>query len=271
MDGLQKGRILIIAEAATNHGGDIRLAAEMVWAAREAGADYIKFQSWQIKNMSPTNPAYEAMKPKELSDEDHYRLLEECRKAGIGFLTSCFDVARVDFLAKIDNAMIKVPSTDVGSATLLRRVRERFKYVILSTGMSFPREVEAAAAILGSGPFCLMHCVSVYPAPPEQANLARINWLRRFSRDIGYSDHTEGTVACKVAAAMGVCMIEKHFTLRRDPANVFSRVAAMPAELREIAQFCRECEVLLGQENPGLSEEEKKSRQMFIGRWGDNR
>ena len=122
----------IIAEAATNHNGDMALAMEMVHAAKEAGADMIKFQSWQISKMSPDNPAYETMKPKQLSDEDHFILMDECKKSNIGFLTSCFDVDRVGFLSSLGIETIKVASTDVGSISMLKRLREAFGHIIPS-------------------------------------------------------------------------------------------------------------------------------------------
>lgn len=267
----RRTKVYIIAEAATNHKGDIVIAKEMVHAAAEAGADIIKFQSWQIKNMDPKNPAYTRMKPRELSDEDHYELINECQKAGIKFLTSCFDVNRVDFLASLGMDMIKVPSTDVGSITMLKKLREKFEYIILSTGMSYDYEVKEAVDILSKGEFCLMHCVSIYPTPPFHANLARIYWLKNFSKDVGYSDHTLGNTAVKIAIGMGVKFVEKHFTLKRETDDIFSAMSALPEDIKDIVSFAREYETLIGRENPVMSEEEKKAREMFIGRWGNNR
>lgn len=268
---MSENRPLIIAEAATNHGGDLSLAKEMVHAAKDAGADMIKFQSWRIATMSPDHPAYAAMKPKELSDDAHRELMDLCQKTGIGFLTTCFDTGRVDFLASLGLGMIKAASTDVTSIRLLKMLREKFSYVILSTGMSDQSEVARAAKILSAGSFCLMHCVSLYPTPAEKANLARMNWLRQFGGDVGYSDHTLGTAACKSAIAMGARYIEKHFTLKKDMANVFSALSAVPDELREIAAFRDEFTVLRGEGNTALTPEELESRGKFVGRWGDNR
>lgn len=266
-----KMKPIIVAEAATNHNGDIALAKEMIYAAKEAGADYIKFQSWQIKNMDPENPAYEMMKPKELSDEAHYELISECKKAGIKFLTTCFDIARIDFLAALGMEAIKVASTDVGSIRMLKMLRERFKVIILSVGMAYPQEVEEAVKILNQGRFYLLYCVSLYPTPPEKANLARIEWLRRFTTNVGYSDHTLGVEAAQIAVAMGAKVIEKHFTLKKDPHNVFSQISALPEGLKAICDFARQYEVLYGEKEAKLSDEEIANRKKFIGRWGDNK
>lgn len=262
---------LIIAEAATNHNGDLALAMEMVHAAKEAGADMIKFQSWQISKMPPDNPAYETMKPKQLSDEDHFKLIDECRESEIGFLTTCFDLDRIGFLSSLGIKTIKVASTDVGSISMLKQLRGSFDHIILSTGMSYKDEVSKAVDILKTGDFTLLHCVSIYPTPPEKANMARIDWLRQFTEKVGYSDHTFGNTAAKIAVAMGASVIEKHFTLKRDPDNVFSNMSALPDDIKEICDFAEEYKKMIGVEEPEMTDDEISAREQFIGRWGDNR
>ncbi len=262
---------LIIAEAATNHNGDINIAKEMIGAAKEAGADMVKFQSWRINTMAWDNPAYEAMKPKELSDDDHFILIDECRKLNIGFITTCFDVDRAAFLSSLGIDTIKVASTDVGSFRMLKSLREKFNHIILSTGMSFKEEVKQAVDILKTGDFSLLHCMSIYPTPPEKANLARINWLRQFTGNVGYSDHTFGNSAAKIAIAMGASLIEKHFTLKRAPGNIFSNMSALPKDIKEICDFACDYKKMIGDEEPDMSGDEKFAREQFIGRWGDNR
>jgi len=264
-------KVIIVAEAATNHGGDIHVAIDMIHAAKEAGADMIKFQSWQIKNMSPDNLAYEMMKSKELSDQAHHDLKDECNLVGIKFITTCFDIGRIDFLSSLGIDTIKVASTDVASIAMLNKLRNRFKMIFLSTGISYPNEVEKAVEVLKTGEFRLLHCVGLYPTPPEKANLARIKWLRRFTPNVGYSDHTLGNTAAKIAIGMGAKVIEKHFTLKRDPDNVFSNMSALPKDIKEICDFAQEYEIMIGIEEPKLSREEKDARKLYIGRWGDNR
>ena len=264
-------RTKIIAEAASNHKGDIELAKEMVHVAKEIGCDIVKFQSWQSKNLRPGDPGYARYKSRELSDEDLYRLKEECEKTGIEFLVSVFDIGRIAFLRELGLHRIKVPSPDCGSRRMLELLRKSFEEVIVSTGMSFEEDVQTAAEALKGHNFVLLHCVSLYPTPLERVNLARMEWLRQFCPKVGYSDHTLGTAAGKLAIAMGAVYLEKHFCLERDPNDKFGAMAGTPDEFRELVDYAEEVEILLGSPTSEMSEEEKKMREIYVGRWGDNR
>lgn len=270
-------RTKIIAEAATNHQGNIEVALDMVREAAKAGADYIKFQSWQTMTLDKDNPTYDSMAARELSDKAHSMLIEACRQEGIEFLTTCFDCDRVGYLKSLGMDAIKVASTDVASKRMLRLVRKNFKHVILSTGMAHEREVEEAVEILRSGEFTLMHCVALYPTPDEKANLGRIDWLRQLTNHVGYSDHTVGNDAAKIMIAQGVELVEKHFTLKKAPASDTtpsgraSRMAALPDELRELCEFTHKKTLLWGKGAHGMQDGEQQSRDLFIGRFGDNR
>ena len=262
---------IIVADAATNHGGDIDVAKEMIRVAKECGVDYIKFQSWQTKTMDSKNPAYERMKKKELNDDHHFELIEECKKNNINFLTTCFNHERVDFLSSLGLNTIKVASTDVGSYRMLTLLRNKFKHIILSTGMSYEDEVRKAVDILKSGDFTLLHCVSLYPTLVHHANLRRMLWLKQFTPNVGFSDHTIGTHAAKIAICHGARLIEKHFTLKIDENDVFSKISATPEMLKEICDFAKNYSTYLGNGYQELLEEEKESRDKFVGRWGDNK
>lgn len=264
-------RTRIIAEAANNHWGDLSLAKEMVWAAREAGADYVKFQSWQAKNLKPDEPDLERFKKVELSDEAHFLLMEEARKCGINFLTSCFDIARIDFLKTLGLPAIKVASPDAGSHRMIRLLRKYFPHIIISTGATYEEEIRKTAAILKGHSFTLLHCVTLYPTPPDKVNLSRMDWLRQFTPSVGFSDHTIGTQAARLAIARGADFVEKHFTVKRIEGQRFSMMAALPQEIKEIADYAREAEIMMGEGSVPPGEEEAKSRNLYIGRWGDNR
>jgi len=264
-------RTKIIAEAASNHRGDVAVAKEMIHVAKEIGCDIVKFQSWQSKNLKPGDPGSDRYKSRELSDDDHYLLKEECEKAGIEFLTSVFDVGRIPFLRELGLRRIKVPSPDCGSKRMLELLRESFDELIVSTGMSPVEDVRTASEVLKGHDFTLLHCVSLYPTPPEQADLARMDWLRQFCPKVGYSDHTMGTAAGKLAIARGAIYLEKHYCLERDPSDKFGAMAGTPAEFKELVDYAREVEMLMGSPAPGMSEEEKEMRETFVGRWGDNR
>jgi sialic acid synthase SpsE len=271
-------KTIIIAEAATNHEGDVKVAKKMIKAATLAGADYVKFQSATTKTMDPNHPHYTAMRPKELSDQAHHELIKECQKSGIKFLTTCFDWQRVDFLSKLGLDTIKVASTDVGGLKMLKLLRDKFRHIILSTGMCYEQELKDAINILKSGDFTLLHCVSNYPVKIEHANLSRMSTLKKAASEIagrevpvGYSDHTLGNDAVKIAITLGADMIEKHFTLKRVFDNKYSNMSALPEDIREIVDFAKNYRTYLGSGDLEMQPGEKESRDVFWGRWGDNR
>lgn len=264
-------KTMIIAEAAANHAGNIDIAKKMIKTAAECGADYIKFQSWQSKNLKAGDPNFERHKMSELSDEDHYTLIDECARNGIKFLTTCFDVKRVDFLSRLGLDTIKVPSTELGSIRMLESLRSRFDHIIVSTGAALPGEIEKAAEVLKSGRFTLMHCVSIYPTPSEKVNLARMNWLKQFTPSVGFSDHTMGVEAAKLAIAMGANYVEKHFTIDKSLPGKDQTMSATPDVIKEICDYARLAETMTGRADYKIYEEEEIVRKNYIGKWGDNR
>jgi N,N'-diacetyllegionaminate synthase len=264
-------RTIVIAEAATNHLGDVGRARELVHAAREAGADIVKFQSWQARHLLPDDPGLAFHQERELSDAAHHELKALCDGIGIEFLTSVFDRERVPFLRDLGLRRIKVPSPDCGSLPLLRDCRAAFPEVIVSTGMTPEDEVVAAARTLEGHEFALMHCVSLYPTPPEAVNMQRMEWLRTLHPRVGYSDHSLGTAAARLAIARGAVYVEKHFTLWRNPEDRFSAMAASVPELAEICAYAREAEALTGDGHRHLSAEEEEARRLWVGRRGRNR
>lgn len=261
----------VIAEVASNHGGDIQLAKRFIRVAAECGADYVKFQSWQGKNLRPDDPQYDWFIRSELSDKGHLELMEECQARGIQFLTTCFEAERVRFLASLGLKEIKVGSADTGSYRMLRELRGHFERILISTGMATEDEVRGTAAVLEGQAFTLMHTVSLYPTPVAQANLRRMKWLRQFTPSVGYSDHTIGTGAAKLAIALGADYVEKHFCLGKQGPGRAMVWDMTPQELEEIVTFAREAETLLGDEHLMLTAELQAARRRFIGRFGDNR
>lgn len=266
-------RTQIIAEVGANHGGDMDLAERMIEAAARAGADWVKFQSWRAETLPADYPAEDVAyyEKCQLSDEDHRRLIRTCGQNGVRFLTTCFDRGRIDFLAGLDLEAVKVASPDLGSLGMLRELRIRFPRLVVSTGMAHDEEVFQAAEALAGADYTFLHCVSLYPAPPERVNLARMDWLRTFTPSVGFSDHTLGTEAAKLAIARGADFVEKHFTLSRDLPGRDQAVSAEPGEIREIADFARAVAERMGSAHPGLTETERELRGRYIGKWGDNR
>lgn len=261
----------IIVEAGSNHAGDMGIAKRMIKVAAECGADYIKFQSWQAKNLKPDNPNYERHKMAELSDDDHYTLINECKKQGIKFLTSCFDIDRVDFLASLGLESIKVPSPEFSSLRMIKLLKEKFNHLILSTAAVTEEEIEETVAVLKGSNFTLLHCVSIYPLPPGKTNLARMNWLRKYTPSVGFSDHSLGSDLAKVAIAMGAQYLEKHFTIDKSLPGKDQSISSEPQVIKEIVEYARYVEKVSGKEKYGLCSEEIEFRKQYVGKWGNNR
>ena len=154
---------------------------------------------------------------------------------------------------------------------MLELLAERFSHLIVSTGMAPDDEVIAAAKTLQGHPFTMLHCVSLYPTPSQRVNLSRMDWLRTLCPSVGFSDHSMGTAAGKLAIARGADYLEKHFTSDRKLPGKDQTVSGVPHEFQELSAYAREVEHLLGEERPELSETELSLREIYVGKWGDNR
>lgn len=275
-------RIKIIAEIASCHNGDIKLAKKMIKVAAATGVDIVKFQSWQSKNVDDKDPDKKRYASLELSDEVHYILKEECKKNGVEFLTTCYDENRIAFLKKLGLKKIKVSSTDLKHFNFLKKLRKNFEEVIVSTGMSTEKEIKKAIKILKSGKYTLMHCVSVYPCPLEKANMAKLIWLKKNADSVGYSDHTQGVEASVFSMGMGVKYIEKHFTLNRNMPQISHTtgkglkpitthtIADEPEIFKDLCLWRDKYTKAMGTGSLSLLPEEKLTRQKYTGRLGKN-
>jgi len=259
--------IVLIAEAATNHGGDLKKARDMVWAASRAGADYVKFQAWQVKNIkNPTRRDIE----RELSDRDLLTLRDEADCAGIQFLVSVFDRERIPFVREqLGCKEVKVPSQDLTAWKLLEDCASTFDRVYLSTGMSKFGEIERAKMILGFRGI-LLHCVSKYPCPLGDACLEKIRRLGSIFSPVGYSDHCLGIDVALAAAYMGAEIIEVHFSLDKDPADAFNIASKSPGELATLATRLHELPVIIGNGSFELTPEDRAARRQWKNYRGQN-
>jgi len=228
-----KEPLIIIAEAGVNHNGDLGRAKEMVAVAADAGTDYIKFQAfqaeslvatgtkatrYQIKNTS-TSDQIELLRGLELGEADLAMLAEECRRQGIKFLCTAFDVDMTDRLLLMGMDRIKVASGELTNRPALERFAQLRLPILLSTGMATMDEVEDAVRVLveaGAGEITPLHCTSIYPAGADTLNLrAMVTMSEKLKRRAGYSDHSLGDYAAIAAVALGAVVVEKHFTLDR--------------------------------------------------------
>jgi N-acetylneuraminate synthase len=255
----------IIAEAGVNHNGSLALARRLVDAAARAGADAVKFQTFRAERLATsaapkaayqkrTTGAHESqlmmLRRLELSEEHHRQLIAHCGRRGILFLSSPFDEESADLLDALGVPAFKVPSGEITNLPFLSHLGRKRKPVILSTGMSTLDEVRWAVETLrenGCSKLVLLHCVSDYPARPRDANLRAMRTLEaEFGTPVGFSDHTPGREVALAAAALGACIVEKHFTLDRALPGPDHQASVEPGELRALVEGIRTVESALG-------------------------
>lgn len=247
-------RVFIVAEIGNNHEGDFGRAKEMVHRAVESGVDAVKFQTFKTEWFtSPTDPArIKRLKGFELTYDQFAELAELTKSLGAMFMSTPFELESARFLRTICDAL-KVASGDNDYWDLVRACAETDLPLIVSSGMSTLEELRKLVGFLRdvrprSQSFALLHCVSAYPAPPEQANLRAIPLLaKELGCEVGYSDHTLGIEACTAAVALGARVIEKHFTLSHTLSDFRDhQLSADPGEMTELVKRIRLVEPLLG-------------------------
>lgn len=246
----------IIAELGLNHNGKEGLAVKLVEEAAKAGADAVKlskFDSHMVFFNKGDSRPIEDYKHLELSDDTFYKIAGLCKKLGMDFLSTPFNEEDVDFLMKLGVPAIKVASGDLTHDPFLKYIAAKKVPVIISTGMSSMDEVKHAVRVMDDNQcsqLALLHCVSNYPAKPNELNLRVIATLaREFNIVTGFSDHTVGTVAAPLAVAAGACIIEKHFTLNKELPGPDHRFSLDPYEMAHMIRDIREVETMLGVEN----------------------
>lgn len=261
----------VIAEAGVNHNGDFEMAKKLVNAAKEAGVDAVKFQTfkaenivtpqaeqakYQKENIGKEESQYQMLKRLELSYEDFRKLKDYCDQKGIVFLSTPHSSKEdVDFVAEICPA-IKIGSGDLTNLPVLEYAAKKHLPIILPTGMANLEEVrEAVETII---PFnkelVLLHCTTNYPTKLNEVNLLAMKTMEKeFNLPVGYSDHTEGIKVSLAAVALGACVIEKHFTLDRSLPGPDHKASLEPNELKDMIDGIRNIEKrLAGRENPQI-------------------
>ena len=271
--------VYIIAEAGVNHNGSLDIALKMVDAAKKAGADCIKFQTFKSeklvshnaqkadyqKNTTGGGSQIDMLKKLELSYDEFLELKSYCDKMDICFLSTPFDFESIDFLNSIDMPFWKIPSGEVTNLPYLVALARTGKPVVMSTGMCDMEEIEAAIKVLrenGTKEIKLLHCNTEYPTPFEDVNLRAMQTMRdQFEVEVGYSDHTSGIEVPIAAAALGATVIEKHFTLDRKMEGPDHKASLEPDELAAMVTSIRNIEKALGSldKTPSLSEIKNKA------------
>lgn len=271
--------VFVIAEAGVNHNGDPVLAADLVQAAADSGADSVKFQTFDpdaLVAASTVTASYqkqatgiddqrEMLRGLVLPDVALRDLAQQCEQLGIEFLSTPFDHGSADALAGLGVRRFKIGSGDVTNIPLLRHVASFGLPVILSTGMATIDEIDEAVAALEAiaDRLTILHCVSAYPTPMAQANLLAIPTLqRRYGPVIGYSDHTLGGTASIAAVALGATAIEKHLTLDCGLPGPDHRASLEPAPFTAMVSEIRDVSAALGHGHKEPQPEEIETRQV---------
>jgi len=253
--------VFIIAEIGINHNGDIELAKKLIDAAKEAGADAVKFQKrtvdlvyskeflglprespWGVTQLDQKNGL-------EFGLEEYRAIDSYCKNCNIEWMASAWDIDSQHFLKQFDLKYNKIASAMIVYEDLLREVAQERKHTFISTGMSTRAELDRAVAIFNQAecPFELMHCVSTYPMDDEEANLNRIKTLRElYQCDVGYSGHEVGLAVSYAAAALGITSLERHITLSRAMYGSDQASSIEPPGFRQLVSAVRKIKLAMG-------------------------
>lgn len=276
-----------VAEMSGNHLKDFNRAVEIIHAAKEAGADAIKLQTYTADSLSVDcdneyfqihGGLWDGMTEYKLYEEASTpwdwqpRLQEVAESLGLECFSSPFDFASVDFMEQCKMPAYKVASYEINDIPLIRKIAALHKPVILATGVAYSEDIERALQVCreeGNEEVMLLKCVSAYPAPYEEINLAMIPDLaKKYDCLVGLSDHSMGSIVPTGAATLGIKMVEKHLTLRRADGGPDGAFSMEPEEFREMVQNIRILEKAMGVSEYGLTEKQKKehngSRSLFV-------
>ena len=274
-------RTLIIAEAGVNHNGDLDLAKQLIDTAAAAGADLVKFQTfnanrqvthtakkadYQTQTTDSTESQHAMLRRLELTESMHHQLIAHCAKRNIGFFSTGFDIESVDLLVSLGQECFKIPSGEINNLPYLRHIGQLGKTVILSTGMAMLGEIETAIEVLEQAgtprdKLTVLHCTTEYPTSMNEVNLRAMHSIHTaFGVAVGYSDHTQGIEVAIAAVAMGATVIEKHFTLDCNLPGPDHQASLEPAELKAMVTAIRNIEVALGDGIKRLTPSEARNK-----------
>lgn len=276
--------VIIIAEAGVNHNGNIENAKKLIDVASLAGADYVKFQTFnadklvsknakkaeyqQINTSELDDSQLNMLKRLELSNEQHIELISYCNLKGIKFLSSAFDNESIDFLASLKIGIWKIPSGEITNFPYLKKIAMLHEPIILSTGMCNMSDISDALFVLmkygiTKEQITVLHCNTQYPTPFEDVNLNAMKTISdTFDVKIGYSDHTLGIEVPIAAVALGAVVIEKHFTLNRNMDGPDHKASLEPDELITMIKSIRNIEKALGNKTKEVSLSESQNIQI---------
>ena len=257
--------VSVIAEIGVNHNGNINLAIESIKAAKESGADIVKFQTfkselgitvsaplaeYQKKAVGVNASQYEMIKNLELSDEDFYKISAYCKKIDIEFMSTAFDIPSLELILNLGVKRLKIPSGDIDNVPLLQEISKTNLQTLVSTGMSGLDDINFAISLINPNQnkdLIILQCTTEYPCPPEDINLAVLPTLEKeFKCKVGFSDHSNSIEIPALAVAAGACVIEKHFTLNKSLPGPDHNASLNPNQFREMINRIRFAEIAYG-------------------------
>ena len=272
-------KVFIVAELSANHGGDINIAKNTIKAAKRAGADAIKLQTYTPETITLDSDAedfllkstiwqgrtlFDLYKEASLPWEWHRELFKTAKEEGLICFSSPFDLSAVDFLETLDNPIYKIASFEITDVNLIAYAASKQKPIIISTGIASYEDIELAVQTCrnaGNDDITLLKCTSSYPAPLDEANLVM---MQRFATDfgvkVGLSDHTLGITAAVVASVLGATVIEKHFILDKSIGGPDASFSLDEKEFAEMVVAVRNAEKAMGRESYELTEKQIAGR-----------
>jgi N,N'-diacetyllegionaminate synthase len=274
---LKNNKTIIIAEAGVNHNGNIHSAKKLIDVASKAGADYVKFQTFDVdqlilkktktavyqkKNLKSDISQYLMLKKYQLADNNHKELINHSKKKKIKFLSTAFDLKSLRLLKKYRLDYIKIPSGEITNYPLLKKISQSKQKVLLSTGMATIKEIKQALNVLGKRKkdITILHCTSDYPANLKDLNLNFIKKLKKFGYEVGYSDHSSNVITPSIAVALGCKVVEKHFTLSKNLKGPDHKASLEPQELTQMVSFIRDTETMMGSKDKIITKSEQKTK-----------
>lgn len=256
-------KVNLIAELCQNHCGDLSIVEEMIHAAKESGADYVKIQSMRSKDLNyrerfekgliegnntkckhrPFNHEYQRLKNLDLTADDHFKFFDLCKKYKIKPMTTIFTRNRISLIKKMKLKYLKISSFDCSSHAMIKEIVSKVdSNLIVSTGGAYDREIIETANILKSikRNFILLHCISIYPTTPNVASLLRIKFLKKLTSSVGFSDHSNPDIysydLSALSKTLGATWIERHFTILKKNSTKDGVVSVNPSQLKKLRQ-----------------------------------
>ena len=274
---LKKNKIIIIAEAGVNHNGKIHLAKKLIDVASNAGADYVKFQTfdadnlilkdtktavYQQRNLKSDISQYLMLKKYQLSESNHRELINYSKKKKIKFLSTAFEEKSLNLLKKYKLDYIKIPSGEITNYPFLKKISNLKQKVLLSTGMATFKEIKQALGVFRKRKkdIIILHCTSDYPANLKDLNLNFIKKLKKLGYEVGYSDHSSSVITPSIAVALGCKVVEKHFTLSKNFKGPDHKASLEPNELVKMISFIRDTEKMIGSKDKIITKSEQKTK-----------